>query len=196
MEEQVSWKGQSFTLLVFTGLVFLCSIFFVLGMLVGRGQGLRAAKTAVQNEEKKSASAPLITNPPEQNKPSIASFQGVETGKPKSSIPNQDPLPDPPAAKPPARPEPEIVAAPEKPALKPIISEKMFFIQVAALEKETAARVEQEKLQKQGFATLISSGGGPNKLFHVQVGPFSNASDAESAKRKLEGLGYKTLTKK
>ena len=46
MEESTSWKGHSFTLLVFGGIVFLCSIFFVLGMLVGRGQGQRAAETA------------------------------------------------------------------------------------------------------------------------------------------------------
>ncbi len=55
MDEQVTWKGQSFTLLVFAGIVFLCSIFFVLGMLVGRGQGKSAAESAAVNEAVKSA---------------------------------------------------------------------------------------------------------------------------------------------
>ena len=34
MEEQTTWKGHTFTLLVFTGIVVLCSIFFILGMLL------------------------------------------------------------------------------------------------------------------------------------------------------------------
>ena len=42
MEDQTSWKGHTFTLLVFTGIVVLCSIFFILGMLVGRAQGPEA----------------------------------------------------------------------------------------------------------------------------------------------------------
>ena len=53
MEEPVSWKGHSFTLFVFAGIVALCSIFFVLGMLVGRIQ-VRAAsapKKAARTEE-------------------------------------------------------------------------------------------------------------------------------------------------
>ena len=41
-----SWKGHSFTLLVFTGIVVLSSIFFILGMLVGRSQGQKIASTS------------------------------------------------------------------------------------------------------------------------------------------------------
>ena len=44
--EQTSWKGHTFTLLVFTGIVVLCSIFFILGMLVGRDQGQKIASSA------------------------------------------------------------------------------------------------------------------------------------------------------
>ena len=43
MEEQTTWKGHTFTLLVFTGIVVLCSIFFILGMLVGRAEGQKVA---------------------------------------------------------------------------------------------------------------------------------------------------------
>src|SRR5215831_14461407 len=46
MEDQVSWKGHSFTLIIFIGIVILCSIFFVLGMVVGRGQTSHAAETS------------------------------------------------------------------------------------------------------------------------------------------------------
>src|SRR6188768_3733104 len=53
MEEQTSWKGHSFTLLVFGGIVVLCSIFFVLGMLVGRNQGQRMAENSAEKEKNK-----------------------------------------------------------------------------------------------------------------------------------------------
>src|SRR5579883_1332869 len=46
MEDQTSWKSHTFTLLVFTGIVVLCSIFFILGMLVGRTQGQKIALAA------------------------------------------------------------------------------------------------------------------------------------------------------
>jgi cell division septation protein DedD len=201
MEEQVSWKGQGFSLLVFAGLVFLCSIFFVLGMMVGRGQGQRAAAAAAKTDDAKLVAAAATTpNPPEENKSSIAPYQGVETGKPKAPAVEPE-TPQATAtvpAKAPVAAEPTIElanAAPEKPAQKRPNSEKMIYIQVAALEKETTARNEQDKLMKKGFAALIMSGDGPNKLYHVRVGPFSNKADADEAKRKLEALGYKTLTK-
>src|SRR5262245_33611446 len=46
MEEQTSWKSHSFTLLVFTGIVVMSSIFFILGMLVGRAQAPKIASVA------------------------------------------------------------------------------------------------------------------------------------------------------
>ena len=38
LDDQSSWRGHSFTMLIFGGVVVLCSIFFILGMLVGRAQ--------------------------------------------------------------------------------------------------------------------------------------------------------------
>jgi cell division protein FtsN len=43
MEEATSWKGHTFTLFVFAGIVVLCSIFFILGMLVARAQAQKLA---------------------------------------------------------------------------------------------------------------------------------------------------------
>src|SRR6185436_19714248 len=54
MEDQGSWKGHSFTLIVFIGIVILCSIFFVLGMVVGRGQAQHSADSASANPSAKS----------------------------------------------------------------------------------------------------------------------------------------------
>src|SRR5881296_2947715 len=62
MEELSSWKGHSFTLLVFAGSVVLCSIFFILGMLVGRTQGQRLAETALSETRAKAAASEQKTS--------------------------------------------------------------------------------------------------------------------------------------
>ncbi len=49
-ETNPTWKNHSFTLLIFGGIVALCSIFFVLGMLVGRSQGQKIAEIAFAEE--------------------------------------------------------------------------------------------------------------------------------------------------
>ena len=49
-ETNTTWKNHSFTLLIFGGIVALCFIFFVLGMLVGRNQGQRLAEIAAAEE--------------------------------------------------------------------------------------------------------------------------------------------------
>src|SRR5437762_6675689 len=66
MEEQTTWKGHTFTLLVFTGIVVLCSIFFILGMLLGRAQGQKVAAAALNGAALKieAKPAPKEDNPP------------------------------------------------------------------------------------------------------------------------------------
>jgi cell division septation protein DedD len=55
MEESVSWKGHGFTLFVFAGIVTLCSIFFVLGMLVGRVQAHHGPDASAETRPKHAA---------------------------------------------------------------------------------------------------------------------------------------------
>src|SRR4026208_2123753 len=56
-ETNTTWKNHSFTLLIFGGIVALCFIFFVLGMLVGRNQGKRMAEIAFAEEAEKKPAA-------------------------------------------------------------------------------------------------------------------------------------------
>src|SRR5437660_12893651 len=90
MEDQTSWKGHTFTLLVFTGIVVLCSIFFILGMLVGRAEGQKlagagAAGTAAKNEAR---AAPL------EDKQDLSFYESLK----KEDQPDLQPAP--------AKPEP------------------------------------------------------------------------------------------
>src|SRR3954470_8917524 len=88
MDEQVGWKGQSFTLLVFAGIVFLCSIFFALGMLVGRSQGQKIASAAIAEAEAKRAAA--ITAP-KQDEPELTFYRRVEDSSPPAQSLDPDP---------------------------------------------------------------------------------------------------------
>src|SRR4051794_31442165 len=97
MEETASWKAHSFTLMVFAGIVVLCSIFFILGMLVGRNQGqkmaLAAAGSAASKLEAKAAPEP-------ERKPELTFYESVENK-------------DTPALEAPAQPDAKPVSKPE-----------------------------------------------------------------------------------
>jgi cell division septation protein DedD len=197
MDEQVSWKGQSFTLLVFGGIVFLCSIFFVLGMLVGRGQGEKAAEAAVVAEAAKTDSEDRKPD----SKPVPSPYSGIATGSPaiKDSIKESEPEKPKPAPKeaavppPPAPPPPAPKATPAKE--KAPVPAKMYYLQVTALEKEAAAKKQVDELRKAGFPAVVVEGDGARSLYKVQVGPFATTAEADTAKRKLEGLGFKPIRK-
>src|SRR5215470_8645677 len=74
MEDQTSWKGHTFTLLVFTGIVVLCSIFFILGMLVGRAQGQKL----VANAPVAGSSKNEVKAPPKDDKPDLTFYESVK----------------------------------------------------------------------------------------------------------------------
>ena len=216
MDEQVTWKGQSFTLLVFGGIVFLCSIFFVLGMLVGRGQGKSAAELSKGTDAAKSAEKD--SSPPD-SKPTNSAYESIAVGKeankesnsaearvpePVKSRPassEKSPSPDKPAkataktepAKPPASAAaPPKSATPKTAASSPV---KMIYLQVNAVGSETAAKKQVAELHKAGFTSVIMDGGGAKPLYKVQVGPFATNAEADTAKRKLEALGYMPIKK-
>src|SRR5438552_17175088 len=100
MEDQTSWKGHTFTLIVFTGIVVLCSIFFILGMLVGRTQGQKLALTAATAAAKPAAK--------EENKPDLTFYDSVKDQ-------NTSPLdPPPPIKLEPVVPDPaKVIEQPE-----------------------------------------------------------------------------------
>ena len=215
MDEQVTWKGQSFTLLVFGGIVFLCSIFFVLGMLVGRGQGKSAA--GAEKVAESSNSAEKDPPAPRDVKPTNSTYESIAVGKEAARdsklseakqsepLPSKPPVVDKPAketpktasATPPASAPAPSAATPKAAAAKTAApsAAKMIYLQVNAVGSETAAKKQVAELQKAGFTSMIMDGGGAKPLYKVQVGPFATTADADTAKRNLDALGYKPIRK-
>jgi cell division protein FtsN len=178
MEEPVSWKGQTFTLLVFGGIVVLCSIFFVLGMLVGRDQGQRIAQLAAVEAAKPPIAAQAEPEP-------LNFFEQTTKEKPQLDL-----LPPPPPVvkEAPKQPEPP----PEAPA------PQKYFLQIFATKDAKAADRELTKVKSKDFRALILSPrpGEKDPQFRVHVGPYDSIAEAEMAKKELQAQGYKDVFRK
>lgn len=195
-EQQPSWKGHGFTLVVFAGIVVLCAIFFVLGMTVGRGQGQRSAQAALNAAAAKAAAADARDRANDEPGPAPGS------GKVVTFVP--EPASEPVKAAPPPPALPDVSIAPAKPGKKtppaeaPVLPPeppKGRYLQIFALEKSATAHKEMDNLRKKGFSAIILEPDAKNKLYRVQVGPFSNTADLDDAKRKLEALGLTPIKK-
>jgi cell division protein FtsN len=186
MEEQTTWKGHTFTLLVFTGIVVLCSIFFILGTLVGRAQGQRIASIAgsVSKIDAKPA--------PNEDKPDFTFYDSVKKEQPAALQPAAPEVP--PALDPPAKTEPK-----PEPALDVRSKlDNLVNYQIGALRKQADAEKLLGQLKKKGFRAFIlaPSSADRNPFFRVQVGPFANPAEAQNVKKKLEAAGYQPILKK
>jgi cell division septation protein DedD len=187
MEDQTSWKGHTFTLLVFAGIVVLCSIFFILGMLVGRAQGQKlVANAPVASPAKNDVKAP------KDDKPDLTFYESVR--KDESTL-QAAPLKPAPAREPDPVETPKdrkALRASETPAPSTAIN-----WQIAAVRKEGDARKLLDQVKKKGFKAFILSPaeGDSNPYFRVQVGPFTDALEAQDVKRKLEAAKYSILKK-
>jgi cell division septation protein DedD len=185
MEEQNSSKGQTFTLMIFGGIVVLCSIFFILGMLVGRTQGIKLATVAA-------AEAAVKANPPKtvvDERPELGFYDDVDKKKPAVLEPPSRPQQKP-------APPKESVLSPPPRIETPPAPVNTLSIQVAALKKSTDAAKQVDELKKKGFKALIlaPAPGDNNPLYRVQV-PVPNQLQAELMKKQLEAAGYKPILK-
>jgi cell division septation protein DedD len=175
MDDQTTWKAHSFTLFVFTGIVVLCSIFFILGMLVGRAQGQKIATVAAAGLDNTNVSKAAA----EDATPELKVYE--------SSVGE---------AKPPAL---ESRPAPPEPAVAPPSPEAIVLnYQVGAFSRSQEAEKLLNEVKKKGFRAFIlaPAPGDANPLFRVQVGPFPDMVQAEQAKNRLESAGYRPILKK
>lgn len=70
-----------------------------------------------------------------------------------------------------------------------------YVVQVAAVTKKEDADALQQALQHKQYPVVVSSGAS-DKLFHVQIGPFADAKDAETMKTRLAADGYNAIVKR
>ena len=87
---------------------------------------------------------------------------------------------------------PAVSAAPADPSTPP--STNGYYVQVAAVSRQEDGDALVDALKKKQYPAFSSSGA--DKLYHVQVGPFSDIKSAEDTRAKLTNDGYNPILKK
>jgi cell division septation protein DedD len=78
-------------------------------------------------------------------------------------------------------------------AAPPAAGSGNFVVQVAAVSLQEDADLLAGALRSKGYTVSVRAQ--PDKLIHIQVGPFSNHKDAEAMRQRLLGDGYNALVK-
>jgi cell division septation protein DedD len=193
--------GTGKLLLLFFGLVGVCALFFGLGYSLGRKSEPTIA-SASTGPAPQTASSTNKASGGSGAAPPMTFYKAVEQ---KDATPELTPPPD---AKSDTKTDPNAAAAPAgnantAPAPAPAAADPTttipsvgYFVQVAAVSKQEDADALVDALKKKDYPAFVASGAATDKLFRVQLGPFSEIKDAEAMRTKLTGDGYSPILKK
>ncbi len=185
--------GTGKLLFLFFGLVGICALFFALGYTLGR-------KSEPTITTANAATAPLTV--PGTTKASSGSagapmtfYKSVEQ---KDANPELTPAAD---AKTETNAAPENATGAQPPAANSsdpatTLPTAGYFVQVAAVSKQEDGDSLVDALKKKQYPAFVAAPVATDKLFHVQVGPFSEIKDAESMRARLIADGYSPILKK
>src|SRR5258708_6231221 len=172
--------GTGKMLALFFGLVIVCATFFGLGYSIGHN----STKSSAELLPSPSTSRPSRLSPSSSTATSAPVTQPQTDSKPADS---QQAATDSSAGTTPAGSTPD-QAAPLTPP-QPVAS---YFVQVAAVSKQEDAQALVDALKGRQYQAFIADAA-PDKLFHVQVGPFTDVKEAESMRARLVDDGYDSI---
>ncbi|HLZ42542.1 MAG TPA: SPOR domain-containing protein [Candidatus Sulfotelmatobacter sp.] len=191
--------GTGKLLLLFFGLVGICALFFGLGYSLGRKSEptIAAASTAVPQTSNTGKASGGSTGAA----PPMTFYKAVEQ---KDATPELTPPADPKTdtkTDTTAAPPPANTTSGQAPASNSVdptttLPSGGYFVQVAAVSKQEDADALVDALKKKDYPAFVASGAATDKLFRVQLGPFSEIKDAEAMRTKLMGDGYSPILKK
>jgi DedD protein len=200
--------GTGKLLVLFFGLVGICALFFALGYSLGKKSepAITATSAAVTPQgtpgaKASSGSTPAATPPP------MTFYKSVEQ---KDASPELTPAAD---------SKTETSGAPAATAANPAgatgaaatgaaatsanapdpalaLPSASYYVQVAAVSKQDDADALVDALKKKQYPALVAAQVPTDKLFRVQVGPFSEIKDAEAMRARLMADGYSPIVKK
>jgi cell division septation protein DedD len=167
---------------LFFGLVILCAVFFGMGYKMGK------STVAVGPELLPSPSTSSDAHP----------TAGKPSGTPSPAPQSQEVVQQ--TSVPPAYATSTAAAngssnSPQSAPTQPAAPDAGYFVQVAAVSKQEDAQALVESLKGHQYSAVVSSSAA-DKLFHVQVGPFTDIKDAEATRAKLVSDGYSPILKK
>ena len=207
--------GTGRLLALFFGLVVICALFFSVGFSLGRKAAPAAVNTtaptsgpiaATAGEKPTGLKSQAKTDcatpencPPQQRAQAgstsdeLTFYKAVEEKGAKAQL--DQPAPNPPTilSSKPADTKPAETKAPE--IAKPAQFASGYMVQIAAVTKQEDAEALVAALRKKQYP-VFSATVPTDKLYHVQVGPFSEPKQADEMKTKLVSDGYNPIVKR
>jgi len=186
--------GTGKMLALFFGLVALCAVFFAFGFSLGRSSVLKpsAAETLLPA----STASPAVVRPSAVKNAStvVATSDANTTAAGSKEADPQTTATTTPAAEPDASTP---AAEPQTTQTDPIVAPPLngYYVQVAAVSKQEDADALVDALKKKQYPAFSASSVS-DKLFHIQLGPYSDIKEAEGMRAKLVGDGYNPILKK
>ena len=187
--------GTGKLLFLFFGLVGICALFFAVGYSLGR-KSEPAITTA------SAAGSPQIvpgTTKASSGSPATAPMTFYKSVEQKDANPELTPAVDSKTESTTA-PSADAASVPTPPASTPdpttTLPASGYFVQVAAVSKQEDGEALVDALKKKDYPAFVATPVLADKLFHVQVGPFSDIKDAESARSQLVKDGYNPILKR
>jgi DedD protein len=199
--------GTAKLLGLFFGMVIICAVFFALGYTLGRRSdaGINALGAAPLQTSSNGPKPAGSATP--QPGPQMTFYKAVQQKDanpqltPPSSDPNSSnptaagqPASSPTASSPGTQTQPSQTGNPPDPmAVIPAVD---YFVQVAAVSKQEDAESLVDALKKKQYPAFVAANSTTDKLFRVQVGPFTDIKDAEAMRTRLVNDGYNPIVKK
>jgi DedD protein len=206
--------GTAKLLGLFFGLVMVCAVFFALGYTLGRKSDLGlAAATAAPLQASSNGLKPAGSASPQPAAP-MTFYKAVEQKDANPQLTpasadatapatvGQPPASSTGAATSPATSSPGATGtqAQQQTTTPPdpmgVLPSASYFVQVAAVSKQDDADALVDALKKKQYPAFVAANAATDKLFRVQVGPFSDIKDAEAMRFRLINDGYNPILKK
>ena len=187
--------GTGKLLVMFFGLVGLCALFFALGYSLGR-KAEPVTTTANAATPQVSPNTSKASGAANAN-PQMTFYKSVEGKDANPQLtPPADAKTDTSAASPPASSGSAAPQASNGVDPATAMPTSGYFVQVAAVSKQEDAAALVDALKKKDYPAFVAPGASNDKLFRVQLGPFSDIKDAEVTRTKLVADGYSPILKK
>jgi cell division septation protein DedD len=202
---QETTAGTGRLLFTFLGMVVLCAVFFGLGYSLGKSSGpavTQAAEpipTASGGAAKPSPLNPgdsgSAAQPPSSGQLTFYDAVGQKDAQPGLATKPATPTGDKPETAPPVTEEAKLAAAVGMTPVTATAPATGYTVQIAAVSRQGDADALVKALRKKQYPVFVAANA-PDKLFHVQVGPFSDLKEADAMKARLVADGYKPIVKK
>lgn len=190
--------GTGKLLVLFFGLVGICAVFFALGYSLGRKSEPAVTVASAAGVPQPSSNTTKASGGSATATPAMTFYKNVEQKDANPELtPPADGKADTSAPASATGSNASSVQAPQSTAVDPSTTMPMsgYFVQVAAVSKQEDADALVDALKKKEYPAFVAPASA-DKLFRVQLGPYSDIKDAEGMRTKLVGDGYSPILKK